>query len=219
VLKRTSRAIAGRLGPSAACLLARSWRVRIVGRDERSVLAAARVPFVLVCWHDALLPVMWHHRGQGIAALISEARDGGYLASFAGSLGYRLIRGSSTRSGQRALLSAIRALRQGVSVGITPDGPAGPRRVFKPGAVSAAQQGRAVILPVHAEARPGWRAGSWDRFLVPPAFAQVRVAYGSPFHVSQGASGLEDAVIRCTKELDEAARLAAWPDGAETRTA
>jgi lysophospholipid acyltransferase (LPLAT)-like uncharacterized protein len=219
VLKRAGRAIAGRLGPGAARLLARSWQVRIVGRDELSIVAATRIPFVLVCWHDALLPVMWHHRGQGIAAVISEARDGSYLASFAGSLGYRVIRGSSTRSAKRALLGAIRALRGGVSVGITPDGPAGPRRVLKPGAVSAAQQGRAVILPVHAEARPGWRASSWDRFLVPPAFAHVRVAYGTAFHVGHGPRGLEDAVIRCTNELDEAARLAAWPDGAETRTA
>jgi lysophospholipid acyltransferase (LPLAT)-like uncharacterized protein len=193
--------------------------MRLVGPDQLSVVTATPIPFVLVCWHEALLPVMWHHRGRGIAALISEARDGGYLASFAGSLGYRLIRGSSTRSGKRALLGAIRALRQGVSVGITPDGPAGPRRVLKPGAISAAQQGRAVILPVHAEARPGWRASSWDRFLVPPAFAHVRVAYGTAFHVGDGPSALDDAVTRCTRELDEAARLAAWPDGAATRTA
>ena len=219
MLKRAGRAIARRLGPGAACLLARSWRVRIVGGDQWSAVVAGGQPYVLVCWHEALLPVMWHHRRQGIAAVISEARDGGYLASFAGALGYRLIRGSSTRSGGRALLGAVRALRQGVPVGITPDGPAGPRRVLKPGAVLAAQQGRAVVLPVHAEARPGWRASSWDRFLVPRAFAHVRVAYGAAFEVGRGTSALEDAVIRCTRELDEAARKAAWPDGAEIRTA
>lgn len=210
--------MAWRFGPRAACLLARSWRVEIVGSDAGSAVAATGRPYVLVCWHEALLPVMWHHRRRGIAAVISEARDGGYLAAFADILGYGVIRGSSTRSGHRALLGAIRALRRGIPVGITPDGPLGPPRVVKPGAVSAAQQGRAVVLPVHAVARPTWRARSWDRFLVPRVFSRVRVAYGTAFEVGAGPSALETAVSRCVRELEEAARMAQWPDGAATPT-
>lgn len=161
---------------------------------------------------------MWHHRGRGIAALVSEARDGEYLAGFARSLGYRLIRGSSTRGGRRALRSAIRALREGTPIGVTPDGPRGPRRVVKPGALAAAERGGAVIVPVHADSSPAWRAESWDGFLVPPPFARVRVAYGEPFAV--GAGGIERgaAAIRAAAELEAAMRLAAWLDGAATLT-
>lgn len=173
---------------------------------------------MLLCWHDALLPVMWHHRNRGIAAVVSEARDGQYLAAFAASLGYGLIRGSSTRGGRRALRAAIRALQQGTPVGITPDGPRGPRRIAKPGAVTAAARTGAVVLPVHAEARPAWRARSWDRFLVPAPFAKVRVAYGEPFEVAAGGVAEEAARMRAARELDQAARLASWPDGGETRT-
>lgn len=218
MMRRTTRAIAGRLGPGMVRLLARSWRVQVLQPEQWSRVADAGRPYLLVCWHETILPVMWHHRDRGIAALISEARDGGYLASLAAALGYGLIRGSSSRSGRRALLGAVRALRRGVPVGITPDGPTGPRRVLKPGVISAAQLGGAVILPVHAEARPGWRAGSWDRFLVPPAFSRVRLAYGTPFEVGRGAAALPAAMMRATRELDLAARLAAWPDGAATPT-
>ncbi len=218
MLKRAGRAAAGRFGPRAVRLLARSWRIEIIGPDKGSVIAAAGRPYVLVCWHEALLPVMWHHRRRGIAAVVSEARDGGYLAAFAGALGYGLIRGSSTRSGDRALLGAIRALRQGIPVGITPDGPVGPPKVVKPGALAAAQQGPAVVLPVHADARPTWRARSWDRFQVPRVFSRVRLAYGTAFEVGAGATALQTAVIRCARELDDAARMAAWPDGVATLT-
>ncbi len=218
MLRGTGRAIARRVGPSAARWLARTWRIEVLGADRwHRALEDAR-PYVLLSWHEALLPVMWHHRGRGIAALVSEARDGEYLAGFARSLGYRLIRGSSTRGGSRALLGAIRALQEGTPIGITPDGPRGPRRVVKPGALAAAERGGAQIVPVHAESRPAWRAGSWDGFLVPPPFARVRVAYGEPFAVGGGGLSREAAVARAGRELESAMRLAAWPSGAATPT-
>jgi lysophospholipid acyltransferase (LPLAT)-like uncharacterized protein len=88
--------------------------------------------------------------------------------------------------------------------------------VVKAGAVVAAERGGALIVPVHAEARPAWRARSWDRFLVPPPFARIRLAYGEPFAV--GDDRLE-AVMRAGRELEQATRLAAWPDGAAIPTA
>jgi hypothetical protein len=212
------RRLARWLAPRGARWLAHSWRVDVLREECWRTVEAATGPYVLVCWHDALLPVMWHHRNRGIAALISEARDGQYLAAFAASLGYGVIRGSSTRGGRRALLGAVRALRQGTPVGITPDGPRGPRRIAKPGAIAAAARGRALIVPVHAESRPAWRARSWDGFLVPPPFARIRLAYGEPFGVASGSLAERAALQRATDELDHAARLAAWPDGAVTLT-
>lgn len=206
------------VGPLVARTVARSWRIEVVGCESWSRVAAAGRPYVLLCWHDALLPVMWHHRHRGILAVVSEARDGQYLAAFASSLGYGLIRGSSTRGGQRALLRVMSALRQGVPVGITPDGPRGPRRMLKRGALAAAARTGALVLPVHADARPSWRAGSWDHFLVPPPLARVRVAYGAPFEVGQGSTAERAGVSRAIQELDDAARLAAWPDGAAILT-
>ena len=81
---------------------------------------------MFLLWHEALLPLLWHHRRQAIAIVVSEARDGQYLADFAASLGYRTVRGSSTRGAARALLGAVRELQAGHAVAFTPDGPAGP---------------------------------------------------------------------------------------------
>jgi hypothetical protein len=208
----------GRFGPAAARLLARTWRISVLGEDSWRRVTATERPYLLLCWHDALLPVMWHHRNRGIAALISEAQDGQYLAGFAASLGYGLIRGSSSRGASRALRGAIRALQQGIPVGITPDGPRGPRRMAKAGAVAAAARTGAMVLPVHANARPAWRARSWDGFLVPAPFAWVRVAYGEPFEVGAGESSERAGLRRASQELEQATRLAGWPDGGETHT-
>jgi hypothetical protein len=218
MLRGAGPALARWLGPPVARLLARTWRIEVFSSERsRQALHGAR-PYVLLSWHEALLPVMWHHRGRGIAALVSEARDGEYLAGFARSLGYGLIRGSSTRGGGRALLAAIRALQDGTPIGVTPDGPRGPRRIVKPGALAAAERSGAVVVPVHADSRPAWRAASWDGFLVPPPFARVRVAYGEPFAVGAGGVTREAAVARAASELESAMRLAAWPSGAATPT-
>ncbi|MBA2458051.1 MAG: DUF374 domain-containing protein, partial [Gemmatimonadales bacterium] len=153
------------LAAPAIRLLAASWRVRTVHEERWLPLYRARRPHVFLLWHEVLLPLLWQHRRQGIAIVVSEAREGQYLADFARSIGYRAVRGSSSRGAARALLGAVRELREGRAVAFTPDGPRGPRRELKPGVVAAAQRGRAVVVPIHAQASRAWRLHSWDRFM------------------------------------------------------
>lgn len=141
-------------------LLARTWRIRTEHEERWRALLAAGRTHVFLLWHEALLPLLWHHRGQNVVIVVSEAREGQYLADLGSVLGYRLVRGSSTRGASRALLGAVRELREGHSVAFTPDGPRGPRRELKPGVVAAAQRGGATIIPVHAEASRAWRLHS-----------------------------------------------------------
>lgn len=160
---------------------------------------------MLLCWHEVLLPLVWHHRRQGIAVVVSQARDGQYLADFCRALGYQLVRGSSTRGGARALLGAVRALQDGTTVAFTPDGPRGPRRVVKPGALAAAQRASATILPLHAEISSAWRLDSWDRFAIPRPAARILVRYGSPLVVEPGSAGLQAGMAAAQTALDQLA--------------
>ena len=152
-LKVSPESVHSFAGP-AMRLLARTWRIRTSTRIVGAALrrpAGARVPSVA----RSILPLLWHHRGQGHTLIVSEAREGQYLVDFAASLGYRAVRGSSTRGAARALLGAVRELREGHSVAFTPDGPRGPRREMKPGVVAAAQRAGTAVVPVHARARKG----------------------------------------------------------------
>jgi lysophospholipid acyltransferase (LPLAT)-like uncharacterized protein len=196
-----ARALAG----PAIRALATTWRITTVYEERWRPLFEARRPHVFLLWHEALLPLLWHHRRQDIAIVVSEARDGQYLADFAASLGYRAVRGSSTRGAARALLGAVRELRSGYAVTFTPDGPLGPRRALKPGAVAAAQRGGGVVVPLHAEAGRAWRLNSWDRFMIPKPGARVRVVYGRPFEVAAGDAGLARGLADAEERLREIA--------------
>ena len=201
----TVRAVAA----PAIMLLARSWRMRTVDEDRWRPIYEARRPHVFLLWHEALLPLLWQHRGQGVVIVVSEAREGQYLADLALSLGYGAVRGSSTRGGARALLGAVRELQEGRSVAFTPDGPRGPRRELKPGVLAAAQRGQATVVPIHAEAERAWRLHSWDRFVIPKPAARVTVRYGRPFEVEPGEGGLARGQEEAIARLEE---IAGRPD-------
>lgn len=171
------------LGGGVLRSIAHTWRFEVRNAAALESLRDQRRPFIFSLWHGQLLPLLWHHRGQQIAVLISEHRDGELVARLAKSLGYRLIRGSSTRGGERALLSLVRELKEGQEVAVTPDGPRGPALKYAPGALIAAQRSAAPILPIAAHASSAWRLRSWDRFLIPKPFARVTVAYGNPVEV------------------------------------
>ena len=180
-------------GSAALRAIASTWRFRIRGGEHLASLRAAGTPFIFSLWHGQLLPLIWHHRGQHVAILVSEHRDGELIARIARSIGYRLIRGSTTRGGGRALLALVRTLEAGTEVAVTPDGPRGPAFEFAPGALVAAHRTGAPLLPIAAHADRAWRLSSWDGFIIPKPFARVTVAYGAPVRVDaespRGAAG------------------------------
>jgi lysophospholipid acyltransferase (LPLAT)-like uncharacterized protein len=199
-------------------LLARSWRFTLDGEGRELARSATRARVAFVVWHEALLPLMWLHRNEGAAIVVSEARDGQYLADFAEAAGYEMIRGSSTRGGARALLAGVRVLEAGGTLAMTPDGPRGPRREMKPGILAAAARSGATLITVHAEADRAWRLNSWDQFMIPKPFARVRVCYGMPFTVGTEADAEARAMDRIRNSMDEVVRKVAWPGQAGTLT-
>jgi lysophospholipid acyltransferase (LPLAT)-like uncharacterized protein len=171
------------LGTGFLQLLGRTWRFRVVNGETLRGLRAEKRGFIFSLWHGQLLPLLWFHRNQGVLVMISEHRDGELVARAAASLGFGLIRGSTTRGADRALISLGRELKSGREAAITPDGPRGPAKEFAPGALIAAQRADSFILPTVAIADRAWYLRSWDRFMIPKPFARVTIAYGPPTKV------------------------------------
>lgn len=193
------------IAPSLIRALCATWRVRVVNEAPWRALRADRRGFIFSLWHGQLLPLLAHHRDQHVRVLISEHRDGEIIARIAESLGFRTIRGSTTRGGARALLAMCDALERGDEIAITPDGPRGPARVFAPGALVAAQRVGVPIVPVGVSISSAWRLGSWDAFAIPKPFARLTIAYGAPLAVE--AATVRDAVIEAPR-FAEAMQLA-----------
>lgn len=162
-------------------------RVEQKGTDNFKRFHREGRPVVFVLWHGRLLPCTYWNRHQELVTLVSQHRDGEYIARIVEGWGYTPVRGSSSRRAAGALRDLVRYVRAGRSLAITPDGPRGPRAVMKPGALLAAQLSGAPVIPAAGGASRGWWFGSWDRFLVPKPFAKVRLAYGEPVWIPRDA--------------------------------
>lgn len=187
------------VGSGGSALLAglgMSLRFEIDGGEVVSDLRARGTPLLFAFWHQQILPLAHLHRNEGVVVLVSEHRDGEYIARVIERMGFGTVRGSSTRGGARGLRGLVRAAHQGRDLAITPDGPRGPLHEVKLGAVTAAQLTGSPIVPLAAACDRAWRLRSWDRFMIPQPFARVRVHYGTPIEVPRDTDADELERIR-----------------------
>jgi len=171
-------------------------------------------PTVFAFWHRSLLACAYRFRNLDIAILISSSFDGELIARTVELLGFKAIRGSSSRGGPTGLRSMQLAYAAGHICAITADGPRGPAFVAKPGAAQLANS-----VGAHARESGGsatgtwvgcfyalpdraWQLRSWDRFLIPKPFARVVIAW--PAHVP--AAQVTPATVQAA--LDRAVEMA-----------
>jgi len=208
-VSRSGQALAGAVGPRALRALARTWRFREVAPDGSVVAPAYRSGRALYAlWHRQLLMLTLRHRDEGIAVMVSRSRDGEIAARIAAGLGYRPVRGSSSRGGGTALREMVAAAERGTSLALTVDGPRGPAGICKPGAALIADRWGGPVVATAAVPTRAWTLSSWDRFVIPRPGAEVYVAYGDPIEVD--TDGSPDDVtrwqVRIGEAIDEATR-------------
>lgn len=182
-----------------------SGRWRFVGLEEPERMIAAGETFVVAFWHGRMfmMPFLWG-RKPPFYMLISQHRDGELIARTIAHFDLKTVRGSSRRGGAGALRALVRVIAEGGYVGMTPDGPKGPRMRAQDGIVMVARLAGVPIVPVTFAAR--WRIafGSWDRFVLPLPFGGGVFNLGRPIFVPRDASpaDLEDARRRVEDELN-----------------
>jgi len=196
--------LVGRLGAATARVLARTMRVVREAEDPRFMLPNPDRPRAIwAFWHGRILLTAIGHPDSDVVVPVSRHRDGEYVARVGVRLGARPIRGSTRRGGATALKAMIRAARH-ADVGITPDGPRGPRYVVQAGIIHLARLTGRAIVPGGAEASPAWVAASWDRFVVPHPFGRLAIVYGPPIEVPRDAD--DRAVERARRHLEREMR-------------
>ncbi|RME82903.1 MAG: DUF374 domain-containing protein, partial [Zetaproteobacteria bacterium] len=161
---------------------------------------------ILCFWHARILMMPHAFRGWPGLMLISEHADGEVIAQAVARLGIASVRGSSTRGGAKALVRMVRAAREGRPLGITPDGPRGPRERVQMGAVWLAKKTGLPLRAVCYATSRYWRAPSWDRFYVPMPFSRGVFVFSELLDV-RGLSD-EEAQTKLQELMDTTQRRA-----------
>ena len=183
-------------------LLCATLRREILHKDREESVKRRESGVIYSLWHGRMFFPIYYFRGLRVSILASQSRDGELITGVLQILGQKVIRGSSSRGGARALVELCRRLEAGQDVALTPDGPRGPRHRVQPGIIDLASRTGAPILPVAFGASREKTFQSWDRFCLPLPFSRVALVFGPPMEVAGDLS--KEALEKKRRELETA---------------
>lgn len=190
--------------------LAATWNIKEAGQRALSPLARPGRSLIYAVWHENSL-IAGFYQNQPLHALASQSFDGELISRALIHLGWlRPARGSSTRGGSSGLLELEGFLARNEHVLLTVDGPRGPRRQAKEGAVKLARLSGHGVVPVAFACKPQARLKSWDRMLIAPPFARGVFWFGEELRFGRGQGGaggdlerLQDGLVQATADAEK----------------
>ncbi len=158
-------------------------------------------PAIYCFWHRCLIPAAYQYRDCDIAVMTSRSGDGEYVAGIIERMGFRAVRGSSSRGALMALRGLRRELEAVHSVAFTIDGPRGPRDVAKAGPLLLASHTQLPIFCLHISLKNPWTLNTWDGFMIPKPFSRAVVQVSKAIRVPREVN--EKALQALHVELQE----------------
>lgn len=153
---------------------------------------------LIAMWHGDLLMQPLNYRAfrkdGNIKVIVSEHKDGIIIRKVCNYLRVYDIQGSSSKGAVRVLRAALKEIKNGIDVAITPDGPRGPRFSVADGLVAISKKTKTRIIALNSIPTSYWQFNSWDKFVVPKPFGTI------DFYISDAFS-VEDLEIHEAKEL------------------
>lgn len=184
-------------------------RIKTIKGDENAQLLIKNNKPIIPCyWHQMHIFGTWYMRrlqrqGLKIGFLISPSVDGEVIVNLVKSWGAIAIRGSSTRTGAKAMRDMYNTIvNDKISPVTTSDGPTGPLHEFKQGAVMLSQLTQAPMLPMAYAASRFWQLKSWDKFIIPKPFSTIVIVVGKPHYIDKKISADELEAERLSIEKD-----------------
>ena len=203
---RSDPGIAGLVLPFLARWIIRgvtsTVRIRKLGMEVLDSLEARGSRAILVFFHGRQFLLAGVMADRGVGLIISLSRDGELQTRVMTGLGFKVVRGSASRSGVRGLIGMRKLLAQGYHASFAVDGPKGPIHEVKPGAVYLAKKTGYPLVGISASARPAHIfTRAWDRYLLPWPFGKGVVILGEPIYLDDDTS--EEAMARDSRILEK----------------
>ena len=144
---------------------------------------------IVALWHRRLFYLSYYHArrfpDKEVYILVSQSRDGTRIGKIVEKFGLQYIQGSSSRGGAKGLKQLIRKLKKGATVGITPDGPRGPKASVQKGVISLARLTGRPIISLSYHPRHAIILKSWDKFIIPVPFSKAIVVTGDVIYIGR----------------------------------
>lgn len=145
-------------------------------------------PLIICMWHGDLMSQPYNYfafRKNGtVKAMISHNKDGEIITKLVSNFKIGAVRGSSSKGAAKVLITALKELKSGNDIAITPDGPRGPRYSVADGVIALAQKSDSNVVCFNTVPTKYWQFKSWDKFILPKPFGKIDFYMSEPFNIS-----------------------------------
>ena len=187
-----------------AIIVCKTLKIKIQYGETINKFYDEKKNFVLAFWHGTMFVPWYIHRNKNFAAIVSKSKDGKLLERVLIPMNYTIVRGSSHVGGSVALGVLVDYAKNEKSIAITPDGPKGPPRKLKAGAVITAQRSNIPLVLLGVGYQNKIELNSWDKFQVPKLFSKVNLVYSDPVFIEKELSYDETSkvIVECERKLN-----------------
>jgi len=175
------------VGPPMLRFLYNTNKWELIGKKHIDEQVNSGKSIIIASWHGTLLTVFMGLAHKNYFGMAGNHHPEAEIISRVGrKLGWRVVRGSSTDGGKEAYEEMINALKTpGTVFAITPDGPQGPAKTPKAGAIRAAQKTGAVIIPAAGQSTKRWSFKNWDIFYLAKPYGKIVQLFGEPIIINR----------------------------------
>lgn len=180
--------------------LCMTLKINVINNEGIQELISTKQNFILGFWHGKMFVPWFFFRNKNITALISKSKDGEILSRLLNSFNYNVVRGSSNDGGKEAFEKMLELARNEKSLAITVDGPKGPIKKMKAGAVVIAQRSETPLFLLGVGYNKFFELRSWDRFQIPKPFTKVNLLFSNQIDVNKTLT--REEITNKIKELE-----------------
>ena len=140
-------------------------------------------PFILAFWHSQLMMIgfSWK-KNKNVNILASGHSDGRFGAIVGKYFNLNSIQ-TSKKNKSISLRSIFKLLNNNNYIGITPDGPRGPKEIVSEGIIKIAKSSKVPIIPIGFWSSKNFKLKSWDSFLITLPFSKCSFVWNKPLEI------------------------------------
>ena len=166
-------------------------------------------PFILAFWHSQLMMISFSWKSKKKINILASGHSDGRFGAILGKY-FNLNNIPTYDKNKNILLRPIfNLLQQKKYIGITPDGPRGPKEKVSEGIIKIAKKSKIPIIPIGFWSSKNFQLKSWDSFLITLPFSKCAFVWGKPIEISKDLKDedtsyfqnlLQKKIIDCVNE-------------------
>ena len=140
-------------------------------------------PFILAFWHSQLMMIGFSWKKNKNVNILASGHSDGRFGAIVGK--YFNLNNIQTQEKDKSisLRSIFKLLNDNNYIGITPDGPRGPKEIVSEGIIKIAKSSKVPIIPIGFWSSKNYKLKSWDSFLITLPFSKCSFVWNKPLEI------------------------------------